>query len=182
MSKTANYILLVLAVGALIVANTLFAPWNTEAQTGSKITDLTEDTSPTGDDIFVSVDDPSGTPVNKKVTRTNLLGTQTRSFALTPEATTSTDFLVWRTPFAITITNIHGVALSGTVNGGLEECDSTGSSCTVVDADIAMDGGLDSDDGSLTNPSIDAGDWIKWHTTSVSTPGFTTVTVYYTID
>ena len=38
------------------------------------------------------------------------------------------------------------------------------------------------DDGTLTNPSIDSGDWVRWHTTSVSAAGYLTVTVYYTID
>lgn len=36
------------------------------------ISDFTEDTTPTGDDLIVTVDDPGGTPVNKKVTLTNL--------------------------------------------------------------------------------------------------------------
>jgi hypothetical protein len=36
------------------------------------ISDFTEDTTPTGDDLLVTVDDPAGTPVNKKVTLTNV--------------------------------------------------------------------------------------------------------------
>jgi len=38
------------------------------------------------------------------------------------------------------------------------------------------------DDGGLTNGTIAANNWVRWHTTSVSTPGFLTVTIYYTID
>lgn len=38
-----------------------------------KITQLTEDTSPTSDDLVVTVNDPSGTPANKKVTLANLV-------------------------------------------------------------------------------------------------------------
>jgi len=110
------------------------------------------------------------------------LDIQTKGFIINA-ATTADDFLIWRTPQAITITNIHGVLQSGTnVVGGLDECDSNGANPVAVDSDITFDGSLDSDDGSLTNPSIDAGDWIKWHTTSVSSPGYLTVTVYYTID
>jgi len=38
------------------------------------------------------------------------------------------------------------------------------------------------DDGSFTNGAISADHWIKWHTTTVSSPGFLTVIIYYTID
>jgi len=38
------------------------------------------------------------------------------------------------------------------------------------------------DDGSLTNGTISADHWVRWHTTTVSSPGFLTVTIYYTID
>lgn len=38
----------------------------------SKITGLTADTAPTSDDLVVTVNDPSGTPANKKVTLANL--------------------------------------------------------------------------------------------------------------
>lgn len=107
------------------------------------------------------------------------LGTQTKSITLN-EPTASDDFLIWRTPYAITITAIHGVLLTGTnVVGGIDECDSAGANCVAVDADITFDGGLDSDDGSLTNAAVDAGDWIMWHTTSVSAPGYLTVTIYF---
>lgn len=37
-----------------------------------KITDLTADASPTDDDLLVTVDDPAGTPTNKKLTVANL--------------------------------------------------------------------------------------------------------------
>ncbi len=97
-------------------------------------------------------------------------------------ATTADDYLLWRTPYKITIKNIRGVLLTGTnVVGGLDECDSAGANPVAVDSDITFDGGLDSDDGSLTNATIDAGDWIKWHTTTVSSPGYLTVTIDYTI-
>ena len=38
----------------------------------TKITDLTEESSPVLTDIMVVVDDPSGTPTTKKLTLTNL--------------------------------------------------------------------------------------------------------------
>ena len=39
----------------------------------TKITALTADTSPTSDDLVVTVNDPSGTPANRKVTAGNLI-------------------------------------------------------------------------------------------------------------
>jgi hypothetical protein len=38
----------------------------------TKITDLTEDTTPLGTDLLVTVDDPGGTPTNKKATIANV--------------------------------------------------------------------------------------------------------------
>ena len=100
--------------------------------------------------------------------------------------TDANDFLVFRVPStitSITITKIYGVLLSGTnVIGGLDICTaSDGTSCTAVDADITFDGGLDYDDGTLTNPTGDTWDWIKWHTTSVSSPGCITIQFEYTV-
>ena len=102
-------------------------------------------------------------------------------------AITDDDFLIWLTPVAITITDIKGVLQTGTnVVGGLDEVDSDGSSNLVaVDSDITFDGGLDEDDGTLTNGEIAANHWIKWHTTSVDNTipvEFLTITIYYTID
>lgn len=39
----------------------------------TKISDLSADTSPSSDDLIVTVNDPSGTPANKKVTIANLI-------------------------------------------------------------------------------------------------------------
>lgn len=41
----------------------------------------------------------------------------------------------------------------------VQECDSTGDNCSTVDAAITCDNDGAADDGSLSNPSIDAGDW-----------------------
>lgn len=94
------------------------------------------------------------------------------------------DFLVpWRVPVNITITKIYGILSSGTnVIGGFDECDSNGANCVPIDSDITFNGSLDQDDGSLSNPTVDAGDWIRWHTTSVSSPGYFSVTFEYEID
>ena len=96
--------------------------------------------------------------------------------------TASDDFLIFKntTGETITIQNIWGVLQSGTnVIGALDECDSDGANCVAVDSDITFDGSEDTDDSSLTNGTIDNNDWIRWHTTSVSSPGFLTVCFSY---
>lgn len=50
----------------------------------SKITDLTADTTPTGDDLIVTVNDPGGSPVNRKVTLTNLAASAPFTDAFAP--------------------------------------------------------------------------------------------------
>ena len=119
--------------------------------------------------------------------RSNLeIDSPNKSFILNG-AIDSDDFLLWLTPVAITITDIKGVLQSGTnVVGGLDEVDSDGTSNLVaVDSDITFDGGLDEDDGFLTNGTIAVNHWVKWHTTSVNNTvpvKFLTITIYYTID
>lgn len=51
-----------------------------------KVTQLTADTTPLPTDILPMVQDPSGTPVTKKVTIANLLATKTAGIAYTPSA------------------------------------------------------------------------------------------------
>lgn len=63
----------------------------------SKITGLTADTAPTTDDLVVTVNDPAGTPANKKVTVGNLLGNTANIAAQTAlvgtsQTTTSTSY------------------------------------------------------------------------------------------
>lgn len=53
-----------------------------------KITQLTADASPTSDDLIPTVNDPGGTPANKKVTIANLA---TLVFSLLPAWSTYTD-------------------------------------------------------------------------------------------
>jgi hypothetical protein len=52
----------------------------------------------------------------------------------------------------------------------LQECDSTGDNCADIDsgADITADNDGATDDGSLSNPSIDSGDWFALEIVSVS--------------
>ena len=92
------------------------------------------------------------------------------------EAETGDDFLCYKntTGEVINIQNIYGVLQSGTeIRGGFDECDSDGANCVAVDSDIIFDDNLENtDDGTLSNPHIDNLDYIRWHTTSVSSPGW----------
>lgn len=92
-----------------------------------------------------------------------------RSFMIT-NATATADRPIWRVPFNATITAIHGILSSGTsLLGMLTECDANGANCVVCDSsDMNITTTVTNDDGSLSNPLIDAGDFIGWNTTSVS--------------
>jgi hypothetical protein len=109
---------------------------------------------------------------------------QSKSFVIANPAATD-DFPFWRVPYNITIVSIRCLTTGGTnVIGGLDEADANGANPVAVDADITATAGTNAnDDGSLTNPTIDATDYLNWHTTSVSgSPTFFTVTVNYRID
>jgi hypothetical protein len=86
-------------------------------------------------------------------------------------AAAASDFMVERFPYAITIRAVHVTQIGATnVIGHIDECDANGANCATVDstADITAESTTANDDGTLSNPSIDAGDVIAWHTTSVS--------------
>ena len=113
-----------------------------------------------------------------------LAGTYTKSFViLNPVATD--DYPVWRVPYNITITAIHVLCVGGTnIIGGLDEADANGLNAVAIDADITGTAATNAnDDGTLTNPTLDAGDYLNWHTTSISgTPTSVTVTWEFKID
>ncbi len=76
-------------------------------------------------------------------------------------ATTTTGLPLWRTPNAITVTALHGVCISGAANATLAECDANGANCAVVDSSwMNISATNVNDDNSLSNPSIDANDWV----------------------
>ncbi len=135
---------------------------------------ISVDTSATADSMFRFYGDASY----------QLPGYYSKSFVITG-VTASSDAAVWRTPWAITIRAIHGVQVGGTnVIGQLTECDANGLNPVVVDsADITILTTNVNDDGTLSNPTIDAGDYVGWATTSVSgTITRATITFDYTID
>jgi hypothetical protein len=90
---------------------------------------------------------------------------------------------LWRVPVSITITHIHVLCIGGTnIVGQLWEYDANGANGATVDGDITAPAGTNTDDdGAISNPSIAAGNYLGWKTTSVSgTPTRVIVTFEYT--
>ena len=84
---------------------------------------------------------------------------------------------------AITLTDIHCITDTGTVIIELMEQDSAGANDTTVDAPITCDSNGAEDDGSLTNGTIDAADWLAARIgTEASSPTQVNITWYYTVD
>jgi hypothetical protein len=71
------------------------------------------------------------------------------------------DHFWFKAPRAITLTNIHCITIGGTsITLTLQECDSAGANCASLEA-ITCDTDGAADDGSISDASIDAGDWVK---------------------
>jgi hypothetical protein len=91
------------------------------------------------------------------------------------------DRVLFKLPYAITIDSVFGLCDDGTnVVGALDEYDYAGTSVdAVVDADWTITTSQYVD-GSFTNAGLDAGDWLGWHTTSVSgTVTHFTLTIWF---
>jgi hypothetical protein len=91
--------------------------------------------------------------------------------------------IIFKAPYGMTITDIDcivGAATSAVID--VQECTSAGASCATVDATITCDTDGAADDGTLSNGSIDAGDWIKLDIGTVTgTVGYVSVTIQYII-
>lgn len=156
---------------------------------GATSTEIVNGANPTVDaNGEISVDTTSGSGAMVRFyagASYQLPAYQCRSFNISG-VTASGDFgAIWKSPWAITMRSINVVQVGATnVVGQLDECDSGGASCATIDSsDITADGGNDADDGSLSNASVDANDWVGWHTTSVSgTNTYIGVTFCYTVD
>ena len=98
-----------------------------------KLTDLTEDTSPTSDDLVMTVNDPGGTAANRKVTISNLFGSSLYSRigqGLTAQTFTASDaspdvtnggtevVQLWRTADTTTITDFDDGSGHGDLSAG----------------------------------------------------------------
>lgn len=89
--------------------------------------------------------------------------------------------MILKAPYGMTITDIDCLVDAGSVVIDVQECTSAGASCATVDTTITCDSDGAADDGSLTNGSIDAGDWIKLDIGTVTTSTQVAVTITYTI-
>ena len=166
----------ILIVVLLVLAVTAYAAWQDRTLfTG----DLEDSDTFMFNDTSDTTDHAAGTVKRRDWGRIRSQLRRDRPVCMARYAPSSSDdFLLIKntTGETITILNIYGVLQSGTnVIGGLDECDSNGASCAAIDSDITFDGSEDTDDGSLSNATVDNNDWIRWHTTSSSAPGWFTV-------
>lgn len=96
--------------------------------------------------------------------------TFSKSFIIT-NPTASSDSSIWKVPYGITISAVHLLCRGNVVVGHLTEQDANGGADAGVDGATDITGIVDTnvnDDGSLSNPSIDANDYVGWRTTSVT--------------
>lgn len=81
-----------------------------------------------------------------------------------PDPTDAMSYLFFRAPYEITILSMTGIVdPAGTGESAVfdvQECNSTGDSCSTIDAAITADNDGANDDGSLSNAVVDADDWL----------------------
>jgi hypothetical protein len=114
--------------------------------------------------------------------------TYKKKFSSTIESPSDADnFNLLKAPYALTITDIECVVdpadSSESVVIDIQERDATADNPATVDATITCDNDGAADDGSLSNGTIDSGDWISLDIGTVTgTVTQLTVTVTYTVD
>lgn len=111
--------------------------------TNQKITELTADTTPTSDDLIATVNDPAGTPANRKVTLGNLmkLAPETIIIAVGDETTaitTGTAKITWRMPFAMTVTAVRA-SLTTASSSGIPTFDINEAGTTILSTKLTID-------------------------------------------
>ena len=128
--------------------------------------------------------DTAGTDIAAALAdRANIHDTLTKSFAIR-DIDDTYDFPFWMTPKAITLIAASGVCIDGTnVVGVLMEYDNDAANPAVCNSSDWTFTTGEERTTSLSNASIDAGDWLGWKTTSVSGEVTTfTLTFEYTVD
>ena len=130
----------------------------------------------------VGIDNTSGQFVYYSTSKRVISPTHFVSIVI-PDPAEADDINILKAPYGMTILGIDCIVQGSTsVTGQLQECTSSGGGCADLDADITCDSDGAADDGTLTDPTIASGAWLRWKTTSVSgTPTFLTVTVKYAI-
>jgi hypothetical protein len=112
--------------------------------------------------------------------------TYTKSAIITsPTVAANSSRPMWRQPTAATITGVSCLCVGGTnIKGQAWEYDGNGANGAVIDGSslICTAGSNVNDDGALSNPSIDAGDFVGWVTSSISgTVTYCEITITYTV-
>lgn len=109
-----------------------------------KITDLTEDTSPSAEDLIETVNDPAGTPASKKVQIGNLkkalpfemvVACSDLSTALTAVAAQMT--FPW--PCAVTLTSVHAFLVTPQASGSIFTVDVNEAGASILSTKITID-------------------------------------------
>ena len=135
----------------------------------------------------VELGDPATDPVTVTdagqlhVSDDRITGTYFVSANIVPGDTASV--LLLRAPFAITLQRLDCVGLGGTsVNIEVEECDANGANCVDSDAAPISCTTTNANDASITDSTIDAGDYINLTAdTEVGTFTEVSVTLQYTV-
>lgn len=137
----------------------------------SKLADLTNDATPTSDDLIYTVNDPGGTPADRKVTLANLatalaaFSAFTNTFvakatapvviviAASDESTTitaGTAKVTFRAPHAFTLTGVRASLTTASSSGGPFTVDINEAGTTVLSTKLTID------DGELTSTTAAA--------------------------
>lgn len=155
--------------------------------TGSNIflnvTRATDKTSPAVGDVWYNSAYPAFVYWNGSIQKripTELI------FSTTLTPTASSNRLLWKAPYNSRIETINCITDPGGANNvviTLQNCNANGASCTNIDSTSITCGGTNAaDDGSLSSPTITAGNWINLNMGTVTgSPSNTTVTVKYSL-
>ena len=130
----------------------------------------------------IGIDNTSGQFVYYSTSKRVISPTHFVSLVI-PAPSVDDDMNILKAPYGMTILGIDCIVQGSTsATGQIQECTSSGGGCADLDADITCDSDGAADDGTLTDPTIASGAWLRWKTTSLSgTPTFLTVTVKYAI-
>jgi hypothetical protein len=104
-----------------------------------------------------------------------------QKFSLAMKTLTVDDDFIFASPSDIRIIRVEGVITSGSVTAVLQTCNIGGTSCTNITSSLLFDGGRDIYTSQITSPEVSASQTIKWDTTSVSSPGYLYVEIYYVL-
>lgn len=147
------------------------------------VTRTTDKSSPSVGDLWYNSTYPAYIYSNGSILK-RIPTELTYSNTVTPVASSNT--LLWQTPYNTRIETIRCIVDPGgssSVIVNIQGCNSNGSSCTNVDTtSITCANTNSSDDGSLTSPTIAAGNWVNLNEGAVTgSPSKLTFTVKYSL-